>query len=113
MSTPLRPRGFALLLLASVDRPARQRARDQRPDVAGAQLKCTVLERLAELDPDPEELERALLQIVQESQGPSGPVRAIALAIREDWRAACGAPEWVDHLQRAAEGAGAGEEARG
>ncbi len=95
---PLRPRDLALLLLASGDLRPRQRARDQQADLAGLELKRSILERLAALDPEPEKLEQALAGIVQEMGLPTGPTRAIALTVAEDWQAACQAPEWVAHL---------------
>jgi hypothetical protein len=95
---PLRPRDLALLLLASGDLLPRQRARDQQADLAGMELKRRVLDRLAALDPEPDDLEVALLRIIEELGSPSGPVRAIATTIRDEWQAACVAPEWVAHL---------------
>ena len=95
---PLRPRDFALLLLASGDALPRQRARDQQADRAGLELKRRVLERLAALDPEPADLEAALAQIIDEVGPPAGPTRAVAVLVREEWQAACAAPEWVAHL---------------
>lgn len=95
---PLRPRDLALLLLASGDLLPRQRARDQRPDLAGIELKRRVLDRLAAIDPEPEDLEATLLRIVEEIGPPLGPARAIALSVREEWEAACTTPEWIGHL---------------
>jgi hypothetical protein len=95
---PLRPRNFALLLLASGDLLPRQRARDQQADRAGLELRRRVLDRLAALDPEPEELEEVLLWIVQEIGPPAGPTRAVATMIREEWQTACSTPEWVAQL---------------
>ena len=97
-SEPLRPRDLAVLLLASGDLLPRRRARDQQADLAGLQLKRQVLERLAELDPEPAELEGVLLRVVEEIGPPTGPTRAVAVGVLEDWQAACTAPEWVSHL---------------
>src|SRR5262249_46373002 len=77
---PLRPRDLALLLLASGDLLPRQRARDQQADLAGLRLKRTVLDRLMALDPEPEDLEAALVRIVEEAGPPTGPQRAVAAA---------------------------------
>jgi hypothetical protein len=110
---PLRPRDLALLLLASRDVLPRKRARDQQADRAGLGLKRAVLERLAELDPEPDELEAALLSVVAGLEGPSGPARAVAAQVRDEWRMACACPEWVGLLlgealgESAAEGEGA------
>ena len=96
-SEPLRPRDLALLLAASEHTP-RQRARDQQADRAGMVLRRRVLERLAVLDPEPLELDAALARIIEEFGPPTGPTRAIALTIREEWHAACAAPDWIAHL---------------
>jgi hypothetical protein len=97
-SSPLRPRDLARLLLASGDVLPRQRARDQQADRAGLTLKRRVLERLAEMDPEPADLEAALLRIVEEVGAPTGPTRAIALSIRDEWQTACTSAELVTHL---------------
>jgi hypothetical protein len=95
---PLRPRDFAVLLLSSGDVTPRQRARDQQADRAGLALKRRVLNALVAIDPEPEDLEAALLAIVEELGPPGGPTRAIALALVEEWRAASATPEWLAHL---------------
>ena len=94
----VRPRAFALLLLASGDVRPRQRARDQQADRAGLELKRRVLERLVALDPEASELEASLARIIEEFGPPTGPTRGIALIVREEWRAANGNPEVVAHL---------------
>jgi hypothetical protein len=98
MTEPIRPRDFALLLLASGDLLPRQRARDQQADRAGLDLKRRVLDALAALDPEPEELESALLAIVEELGPPTGPTRAIARTVLEEWQMTSSAPGWVEHL---------------
>ncbi len=95
---PLRPRDLALLLLASGDLLPRQRARDQQADLAGLDLKRRLLDRMAALDPEPADLEGTLIRIVEELGPPTGPSRAIALSILEEWRMACTTPQWVAHL---------------
>jgi hypothetical protein len=94
----LRPRDLALLLLASGDLLPRKRARDQEPDLAGLTLKRRVLDRLAALDPEPADTEATLLRIVTEIGPPTGPTRAIAINILEEWQTACASPELVSHL---------------
>jgi hypothetical protein len=98
MSDPLRPRDLALLLLASSDLRPRQRARDQQADLAGMELKRRVLDRVAALDPEPDEFDLALLRIIDDFGPPLGPTRAIATTVRDEWRMACASPEWVAHL---------------
>lgn len=95
---PLRPRDLALLFLASGDVRPRKRARDQQADRVGLELKRRILQRLAALDPDPPDLEAALVGIVLEMGPPTGPTRAVATLIREEWQMACAAPEWVAQL---------------
>ena len=94
----IRPRDFALLLLASGDLLPRKRARDQQADRAGLDLKRRLLEAVAALDPEPDALEETLVSIVEELGSPSGPARALALEFREEWQSACAAPEWMAHL---------------
>jgi hypothetical protein len=113
---PIRPRDLALLLLASRDLRPRQRARDQQADLAGLTLMRRVLERLTALDPEPDELEAALLGIAAEVGGPSGPARAVAAQVRDEWRMACASPAWVAHLlaeATAGQGTGGEGESRG
>jgi hypothetical protein len=97
-SAPLRPRDLAVLLLASGDLRPRKRARDQQADTAGLDLKRRVLEGVAARDPEPDELEAVLVQIVDEIGPPTGPTRAVAASVREEWQTACAAPEWVAYL---------------
>src|SRR5260370_9792521 len=98
----IRPRDLALLLLASGELLPRQRARDQQADRAGLALKHRVLDRLAALDPEPEDLQATLLQLVEEFGPPPGPTRAIAISVYEEWQAACGSSQLVAHLLREA-----------
>lgn len=84
-----RPRQLAVLLLASGESLPRQRARDQQADRAGSQLKQRVLRRIIEMDPDPDNLLQALEQIVTEFGEPTGPTRAMAQLVFEEFVAAC------------------------
>jgi hypothetical protein len=97
-SSELRPRDLALLLLASGDLLPRKRARDQQADVAGLHLKRRVLERVAALDPETDQLEVLLLQLVSELGLPTGPTQAIARQFLEEWRLAAASPEWLAQL---------------
>jgi hypothetical protein len=85
-------------MLASSDLLPRKRARDQQADLAGMELKRRVLDRLAALDPESEELEATLARIVEECGPPTGPTRAIALVVRDEWRAILANPAWFAHL---------------
>src|SRR5262245_55154747 len=97
-SESLRPRDFALLLLASGDVLPRQRARDQQADRAGLELKRRVLDAVAALDPEPEDMEAALLSIVEDLGAPTGPTRSVALMVLEEWRTAAATPNWTEFL---------------
>ncbi len=92
------PREFAVLLLAASRHPPRKRARDQQADRAGLQLRQQVLGRLVALDPNAEELEAALTRIVEELGPPTGPTRAIAAGVYDEWKTTIADPGFVEHL---------------
>ena len=92
------PRQLAVLLLASGESLPRQRARDQQADVTGSELKQRVLQRLIELDPEAEELLGTLEKIIIELGEPTGPTRAIARMISEDFAALCNNPQLAEWL---------------
>ena len=96
--TDVRPSDLALFLLASGEVLPRKRARDQQADIAGLELKRRVLDLLIALDPDPEDLDRALLQIVETIGAPDGPARAICGTVRDEWEAAANTPELMEWL---------------
>jgi hypothetical protein len=98
MDAPLRPKDLADLLLASGDLLPRQRARDQQADLAGSRLKREVLVRLSALDPEPDEIDAALIAIVEALGEPTGPTRGVCANIRYDWDAACQSPAFVQWL---------------
>jgi hypothetical protein len=99
MKCPLvRPKDMALLLLASGDLLPRQRARDQQADISGSTLKARILNELVWLDPEPVQMEAALEQIVTLLGEPSGPTRAVAVSVFEEWQAACASPQFVEWL---------------
>jgi hypothetical protein len=95
---PLRPADLAVLILASGDLSPRQRARDQQADLGGNELKRRMLNELVLADPEPEALEVMLEAIVQALGEPTGPTRAIALSILDDWQAARESPAFVEWL---------------
>jgi hypothetical protein len=82
---PRRPRDLALLLLALGSDPPRARARDQQADRAGGELRRRALDRLAALDPEPEDLDAALAGVVAGLGEPSGPTRAVCSQVRQEW----------------------------
>ena len=93
-----RPKDMALLLLASGDLLPRQRARDQQADITGNSLKSRILNALVRLDPEPDQVEATLEQIITLLGPPTGPTRAIAVGVLEEWQAACASPEFVEWL---------------
>lgn len=95
----MRPRDLALLLLSSGELLPRQRLRSQSPDAAGLQMKRRLLERLAELDPEANDLEATLTRLIDELGPPAGPVRALAIGFRDDWRGLASNPEWLKQLR--------------
>ena len=95
MDVPLRPKDLADLLLAGGELLPRQRARDQHADLAGMDLKREVLLRLSALDPEPDEIDESLAEIIVAMGEPSGPTRGICLNIRYDWDAAIQSPDFV------------------
>ena len=82
----LRPAELARAILSS-DSPPRKRARDQQADAAGLELWRRIAERLLAMDPEPDALDDALTQIVAEIGDPTGPTRALALHLRDEWEA--------------------------
>jgi hypothetical protein len=61
------------------------------------------LQSLANLDPEPDDLEQALERLIHEAGPSAGPVRALALAFRDEWQALPASPQWVDFLQTESE----------
>ncbi|MEJ7638233.1 MAG: hypothetical protein WKF75_09735 [Singulisphaera sp.] len=107
-----RPRDLALLLLAATGESPRQRARDQQADRAGMELRRRVLDRLADLDPEPEAIEPALAEIVHALGEPSGPARGVCALMRQEWDQARLAPGLWDWLRAEALAASRGESNR-
>lgn len=98
----MRPRDLALLLLSSEELRPRKRKRSQSPDVAGMELKRRLLERLAVVDPEPEDLEATLARLVEELGPPAGPYRALAIGFRDDWLGLASNPNWLEQLREEA-----------
>jgi hypothetical protein len=80
-----RPRDLALLFLAIGADPPRARARDQQADRAGGELRMRVLDRIAALDPEPDDLDTALDAVVAALGDPTGPTRAACSQFRQEW----------------------------
>ena len=99
----MRPRDLALLLLSSGELLPRQRLRSQSPDSAGLELKRRLLQRVADLDPEPGNLDATLARVIDEFGPPSGPIRALAIGFRDDWQGLASNPEWLQQLRDEAE----------
>jgi hypothetical protein len=95
----MRPRDLALLLLSSGELLPRQRLRSQSPDSAGLELKRRMLQRVADLDPEPGHLDATLASLIDELGPPSGPIRALALGFRDDWQGLASNPDWLQQLR--------------
>ncbi len=61
-------------------------------------MRRWLLNRLVQLDPDPDQLEATLLRLIEELSPPAGPTRAIAANVRDDMLAARENPGFVEHL---------------
>jgi hypothetical protein len=80
----------------------RRRKRDTTPDAIGLAIKRDLLERAVAADPEPAEFEAWLLEQCAAAGGAEGGVRAMALAIFEEWRLADQADAFRDWLVRGA-----------
>lgn len=98
----MRPRDLALLLLASEELRPRKRLRSQYPDIAGLELKRCLLQGIADLDPEADNLDATLTQLIDELGSPPGPIRALAIGFRDDWQGLASHPEWVEQLREEA-----------
>jgi hypothetical protein len=74
-------------------------------------LKRRLLQRIADLDPEADNLEATLTRLVEELGEPPGPIRALAIGFRDDWQGLTSNPAWVEQLRE--EAAREGGEGRG
>jgi hypothetical protein len=107
------PRDLALLQLESEHVRPRERARDQMPDRIGLELKQRMLRRLADLDPEPGELDAALARLIEDLGPPTGPIRSLALSFRDDWQYLQVHPESIGPLFHQAQRPDEGGDERG
>lgn len=80
----------------------KRRKRDTTPDGIGMSIKRDLLRRATEEDPAPEEFEAWLVEQCLAAGLASGPTRAMALEILDEWRYAAASPGFRSWL---AEGA--------
>ncbi len=107
-ASPLRPAGVCRALLAALDASEgrrRLRKRDTTPDAIGLEIKRELLEAAVHEDPEPEAFEGWLVARATAGGAASGPVRAMALAVLDEWRLAANFPAFSAWL-----GAGAPSE---
>ena len=98
----MRPRDLAQFLLASGELLPKPRLRNQSPDRAGLELKRLLLQRITELNPEPDQLEATLAHLIEELGPPPGPVRALTIGFRDDWQDLTSNPEWLKQLNEEA-----------
>jgi hypothetical protein len=98
---PTRPGAFCRQLLDAAEASEgrrRRRTRDTTPDAIGLGLKRGLLERAIRDDPEPEAFEAWLMARCLEAGPASGPIRAMAQGLLEEWRLAAqpvGFREWL------------------
>ena len=108
---PLRPGEFsrlALNALTASEGRRRRRHRDQTPDAIGQSLKRDLYERAVADDPEPSDFESWLLAQVLAAPA-SGPVRAVAVEVLEEYRLAALDPNFGGWLRAGAPSADAEE----
>ena len=66
------------------------------------ELKRSLLQRVADLDPEADELESVLARLIDELGPAPGPIRALAVGFRDDWRGLEANPEWLEQLREEA-----------
>jgi hypothetical protein len=87
----LRPGAVCRQLLAAMDAAdgrRKRRKRDTTPDAIGLGIKRDLLARAAAADPAPADFEGWLLERCLAAGPLAGATRAMALEVRDDWRAA-------------------------
>jgi hypothetical protein len=112
MSAPVRPAELCRARLAALDASEgrrRRRARDTTPDSLGMALERSLTERVAREDPEPSAFEGWLTARVAEAEPASGPVRAVAMRLLDEWRLASLSPSFRGWLDRGAPSDDAGE----
>ena len=101
----MRPAQVCAELLAALeasDGRRRRRVRNTTPDAIGMGIKRNLLEEIVQADPDPEAFEAWLaLRCVAEGVA-DGPVRAMALSIRDEWQLAATANDFRQWLAQGA-----------
>jgi hypothetical protein len=101
----VRPAEFCRGVMAAIeaaDGRRRKRKRDTTPDTVGLALYASLVTRAIADDPPAEDFERWLEARVREAGLGSGPLRATALRLFDEWRLACADPSFLGWLARGA-----------
>ena len=94
IAVAIRPGEVCRQLLAAMDAAEgrrKRRKRDTTPDTIGMEIKRDLLARAAREDPTPDEFETWLLEQCLSAGPASGPTRAMARDVLEEWRIAAAA----------------------
>lgn len=97
-----RPASICRQLLAAMEGSEgrrRRRKRNTTPDAIGLAIKRDLLERATIDDPDPDAFEAWLLEQCLAAGPTTGPTRAMALDVLDEWRIAVashGFRDWLD-----------------
>lgn len=97
----LRPAEFCRDMLATIDASEgrrRRRKRNTTPDAIGLEMKRALLEDAITADPVPDQFESWLFQRCLAAGSGNGGLRAVALAVLEEWRFASQVDEFRDWL---------------
>lgn len=100
-----RPAAVCRRLLAALEATEgrrRRRKRNTAPDALGLSIKRELFEAVIAADPDPDDFEAWLLAYCQQFGLASGPVRAMALDVLDEYRLALAAESLRDWLDRGA-----------
>ena len=93
-----------LLALDASDGRRRKRKRNTTPDAIGMAIKRRLLEETVRDDPDPADFEGWLVEHSEEdSNGASGPARAMALEVLAEWQLAERSEAFRSWLEQGAE----------
>ena len=99
----MRPAEVARALAKALDAAEgrrKRRKRDTTPDSIGQSLERGLLDEIARADPAPDEFEGWLAGRCRAAGLASGPLRAVASKVLEEWRMAHASPEFRAWLQR-------------
>jgi len=99
-SAPLRPSALCTCLLRAMDASEgrrRRRQRDTTPDSIGFAMRRRLLDGVVAADPEAHGFEAFLISW-GEGEPASGPARAIALEVFEEWRLARSSPAFLRWL---------------